>query len=185
MIEIRIHGRGGQGAVLASQVLSYAYFLEGYYSQSFPSFGAERRGAPVSAFVRASDCFINDRYEVISPDYVLVLSSKLAEIVDVASGLKDKGIVFINSDNNNNIPKTLKNVRVVTSNVTAIALENRLGSPLMPIVNVPILGVFSKCIGVPRLDSLIKAIPKFIPFNIDRNISAIKCAYEQAELLSV
>jgi len=88
MIEIRIHGRGGQGAVLASQILSYAYFLEGFYSQSFPSFGAERRGAPVSAFVRVSDHFINERYEVINPDYVLVLSSKLAEIVDVTSGLK-------------------------------------------------------------------------------------------------
>jgi 2-oxoacid:acceptor oxidoreductase gamma subunit (pyruvate/2-ketoisovalerate family) len=184
MIEIRIHGRGGQGAVLASQVLSYAYFLEGYFSQSFPSFGAERRGAPVCAYVRAADYFINNRYEVLSPNYVIVLSSKLAEVDDVASGLKEGGIVFINSDNNK-ISERIGKVRVVASNVTAIALENRLGSTLMPIVNVPILGVFSKCVGAPSLDSLIKAILKFVPLNIDRNINAIKCAYEQAELLSV
>lgn len=184
MIEIRIHGRGGQGAVLASQILSYAYFLEGFYSQSFPSFGAERRGAPVSAFVRVSDHFINERYEVINPDYVLVLSSKLAEIVDVTSGLKDNGIVFINSDDNN-ISQKIGNAKVISSNVTAIALENRLGSIYMPIVNVPILGVFSRCTGQPSLDSLIKAILRFIPVNVDRNIKAIKSAYEQSESLRV
>ena len=184
MIEIRIHGRGGQGAVLASQILSYAYFLEGSYSQSFPSFGVERRGAPVSAFVRTSDHFINNRYEVLNPDYVIILSSKLAEIIDVTAGLKENGIVFINSDDSN-ISQKLGEAKVVSSNVTAIALENRLGSIYMPIVNVPILGVFSRCTGKPSLNSLIKAIPRFIPANVDRNIKAIESAYEQCGSLSV
>ena len=169
MIEIRIHGRGGQGAVLASQILSYAYFLEGCYCQSFPSFGAERRGAPVSAFVRVSDHFINERYEVVNPDYVIILSSKLAEIIDVAAGLKDNGVIFINGDKSK-ASQLIDKFRVIAFDVTPIALENRLGSIYMPIVNVPILGVFSKYTGKPSLDSLVKAVPKFIPVNVDKNI---------------
>jgi pyruvate ferredoxin oxidoreductase gamma subunit/2-oxoisovalerate ferredoxin oxidoreductase gamma subunit len=185
MIEIRIHGRGGQGAVLASQILSYAYFLEGYYSQSFPSFGAERRGAPVNAFVRVSDSFIHNRYEITSPDYVIILSYKLAEIVDVTAGLKKDGIIFINSNSNNINAELFGGFKTVVFDITAIALENKLGSIYMPIVNVPILGVFSKYTGKPSLDSLVKAVPKFIPVNVDKNISALKSAYDESGLLKV
>jgi 2-oxoacid:acceptor oxidoreductase gamma subunit (pyruvate/2-ketoisovalerate family) len=183
MIEIRIHGRGGQGAVLASQILSYAYFLEGYYSQSFPSFGAERRGAPVNAFVRVSDSFIHNRYEITSPDYVIILSYKLAEIVDVTAGLKKDGIIFINSTSNNINAELFGGFKTVVFDITAIALENKLGSIYMPIVNVPILGMFASVLEEPSLESLIKAIPKFIPVHIDRNINALKMAYEKTNTL--
>ncbi len=97
MIEIRIHGRGGQGAVILSKIIAYSYFLEGKYSQSFPTFGAERRGAPVASFVRVDNNFVYLRAPVKSCDYVVVLDSHIAETEDILYGLKREGIVIINS----------------------------------------------------------------------------------------
>ena len=98
MQEIRFHGRGGQGAVIASRILAQALFIEGRYAQAFPTFGAERRGAPVAAFVRADDSFINVRSRVTKPDYVIVMAARLIESVPVTDGLKEGGIILINSD---------------------------------------------------------------------------------------
>ncbi|MEM4598264.1 MAG: 2-oxoacid:acceptor oxidoreductase family protein, partial [Candidatus Diapherotrites archaeon] len=89
--EVRIHGRGGQGAVTSSQVLAVAAFYDGKYCQAFPSFGVERRGAPVEAFTRISDKPILVRNHVYFPDFVLVLDPTLADCVDVSKGLKKDG----------------------------------------------------------------------------------------------
>lgn len=98
MKEVRFHGRGGQGTVAAATLLGAAFALyEGRYATSFASFGAERRGAPVTSFVRVSDRPISVRSEVYTPDVVVVLDDSLIETVAVAEGLRDGGLVVVNS----------------------------------------------------------------------------------------
>src|SRR5512134_3874450 len=98
MRELRIHGRGGQGAVIASKLLAAALFREGKSVQSFPAFGVERRGAPVTAFLRVSEGPILLRCEITEPDDLIVLDPTLVDAVDVAAGLKPGGSILINSD---------------------------------------------------------------------------------------
>ncbi len=90
MEEIRFYGRGGQGAVIASWILCYAFFLEGKHAQAFHTFGAERRGAPVEAFVRMDDSFPHLRCKVVNPHYVIVMGDKLVRFVDVTAGIQPK-----------------------------------------------------------------------------------------------
>ena len=98
MIEIRFHGRGGQGSVTAAEILAKAVFEEGKYTQAFPSFGVERRGAPVTAFARISDEPIRRRYQIYNPQYVVVLDETLANVVNLTSGIqKDNGAVLVNT----------------------------------------------------------------------------------------
>ena len=97
MIEIRFHGRGGQGAVTSAELLALAAIGEGKYAQAFPSFGPERRGAPVVAFCRIDEERIRIRANIYEPDIVVVLDSSLLKIVNVAAGLKSNGIVVTTS----------------------------------------------------------------------------------------
>ena len=120
--EIRIHGRGGQGGVTAAQLIAEAAFREGKHVVAFPFFGAERRGAPVKAFARISDEPIYVRSQVYEPDVVLVLDPSLLGLVDVTEGLKEDGIVVLNS------PKRPQEIdigpyRVATVDATGIAIE--------------------------------------------------------------
>ena len=96
LIEIRIHGRGGQGAVTSSQVLAIAAFHSGKQSQAFPNFGVERTGAPVESFVRIDDKPINLRQHVYDPDYVIILDSSLIDDVPVTEGLQKNGVIVVN-----------------------------------------------------------------------------------------
>lgn len=95
MLEIRFHGRGGQGAVVASKMLAVAFFKEGKGVQSFPTYGAERRGAPVAAFIRVDDKPVLYHHNIYNPTHVVVLDPSLMERVDVAQGLKEGGFVLI------------------------------------------------------------------------------------------
>ena len=97
MIEIRVHGRGGQGAVTSTELIALAAINEGKYAQAFPSFGPERRGAPVMAFARISDKPIRTREKVYTPDVVVVLDPTILKIVDVTDGLKKNGMVILNT----------------------------------------------------------------------------------------
>lgn len=182
MLEIRIHGRGGQGAVVASQILGFAFFLEGRYSQAFPTFGAERRGAPVAAFVRVSEEVIHLRSQVLQPDYVLVLSAKLAHTVDVTSGIRPGGIVLINSHKG---PEEYfypeEDCRIITMNINEIAIRNGLGQKSMPMVNAPILGAFAGLSNAVSLQALQKSLSRFIPANLPGNEKALQEAFEQAQ----
>ena len=184
MLEIRLHGRGGQGAVIASRILSYAFFLEGKFSQSFPTFGAERRGAPVAAFVRMADHFINLRSQVVHPDFVIVMASRLAETVDVAAGLTAGGLILINSEHPASFYSDLvKKGRVATLNANEIALRHHLGSPSMPLVNAPILGAFARVSGLVSLDILMEALPRFVPVKHEENRQAMEDAYQLATVV--
>lgn len=172
MIEIRFHGRGGQGAVTAAEILAKAAFEDGKYSQAFPFFGVERRGAPVMAFTRIDDKPIRRRYQVYNPDYVVVLDEGLMNAVDVFSGLKDDGVIILNTAGDFSSDKA----DVYTIDATGIALE-KLGRP---IVNTVMLGAFAGATGIVSIDSIIGIIKKTFPGKIgDRNAEAAKVAYEK------
>lgn len=174
MIEIRFHGRGGQGAVTAAEILAKAAFEDGKYCQAFPFFGAERKGAPVMAFSRIHDKPIRRRYQVYNPDYVVVLDETLLEAVDIVSGLKEGGKVIVNTEED----LKLDSVEVYTIDATGIALDT-LG---VPIVNTVMLGAFAKVTGEVTLDSIIKITKETFPGKIgEKNATAAEIAYEQVK----
>lgn len=155
--EIRIHGRGGQGAVTAAQLLAHAAHIEGKHVQAFPYFGAERRGAPVKAFARISDNPILLHSQVYNPDYVIVLDPQLYKIIDVTEGLKRDGVVVLNTTRH---PSELKlgSYRIATVDATGIALELGLRVAGQPIVNTSMVGAFAGATGEVQLNSVLKAI---------------------------
>ncbi|QUH23717.1 pyruvate ferredoxin oxidoreductase subunit gamma [Methanobacterium alkalithermotolerans] len=172
MIEIRFHGRGGQGAVTAAEILAKAAFEDGKYTQAFPFFGVERRGAPVMAFTRIDDKPIRRRYQVYNPNYVVVLDDGLLEVAEVYSGIENGGKVILNTNKeapSNPVAKT----EIIDA--TSIALE-KLG---LPIVNTVMLGAFAGATGEVTLDSIVKIIKETFPGRIgEKNADAAKSAYE-------
>jgi len=179
MIEIRIHGRGGQGAVVASKMLAVAIFKQGKFAQSFPAFGVERRGAPVTAFTRIDDKQINLRCQIHEPDHIMVLDPSLVGAVNITEGLKENGWILINSDKKPEEYTEFKKFKVATVNANAVALKYRLGSKTQPIVNTAILGAFSHVTGIVTLDSLLQAVDEEVPMFKENNLKAVKEAYEQ------
>lgn len=180
MIEMRIHGRGGQGAVVASEILASAIFEEGNFAQSFPAFGVERRGAPVSAYVRMDRSPVLIRSKIYSPNHVIILDSTLMDFVDVTSGLQEDGWIIINSDRESVNFKPMKKYKVATIDASSIALEYGLGSETAPIVNTAILGAFSKVTGVVGIDAVLKAVGDLVPVKVEANLSACRQGYELA-----
>ncbi|MEA3229612.1 MAG: pyruvate ferredoxin oxidoreductase subunit gamma [archaeon] len=176
MKEIRIHGRGGMGAVSSAQILAIAAFKDGKESQAFPFFGVARRGSPVEAYCRIDKKCIRMRQQIHRPDYVLILDKSLTDAVDVLNGIKPKGIVIINSAVK---PDLKTDAKIYHVDATKIALDI-FGRNL---VNTPILGAFVKATGEISLDSIIKTIKeKFPPEIAQKNIQAIKLAYEQCRI---
>ena len=175
MIEVRFHGRGGQGAVTAAEILAKAAFEDGKYCQAFPFFGVERRGAPVMAFTRIDDKPIRRRYQVYNPDYVVVLDDGLLEVVDVFSGLKNGGKIIINTTNG---VDTTEGADIHKVDATGIALDI-LG---VPIVNTILLGAFAGVTGEVSIESLIKIINETFSGSVaEKNVKAAKIAYDAAK----
>ncbi len=183
MIEIRFHGRGGQGTVVASKVLADALAKEGNYVQAYPEFGVERRGAPVFAFIRIDNKPIYDKSRIYAPDHVVVVDPTLVEAIDVTEGLKDGGLIIINSDKKPEEFKFPNRFRVTTVPATDIAVKNKLGTLAAPIVNTAIVGAVVKILNLTKLDSLLKAIKEGVPVKPEANMAAVKEAYEHAEKL--
>jgi len=180
MIEIRFHGRGGQGAVIASKILAAALFKEGNYAQAFPAFGAERRGAPVMAFTRFDKKTITRRSQVYEPDHVVVLDEPILDAVDVTAGLKTGGWILINSPKPSSAFPKLVQYRVATVDANRIAHENGLGTATAPVVNTVILGAFAKATGLVGLKAIVEGIQENVPSKTEANVAAAKAAYEQA-----
>jgi pyruvate ferredoxin oxidoreductase gamma subunit len=175
MKEIRIHGRGGQGSVTAAELLAQAAFKDGRYSQAFPAFGVERRGAPVQAFTRIADEKIKTRAQVYFPDIILVQDSTLLEVVDVFSGLKDDGMAIINTKKTPEELGIKHPAKVVTIDATGVALRH-LGKP---ITNTTMLGAFSGATGLVSIESLVAMIrERFSGKMGDTNEAAIREAYK-------
>lgn len=178
MQQIRIHGRGGQGVVTAAELIAIAAFKDGKQSQSFPSFGVERTGAPIESFARINDKFIRTREHVYSPDVLIIQDASLLDTVDVIKGCSNNTIAIINTSKNKdelniNLPKN----NIYTVDATRIALEIIKKN----IVNTVILGAFAKVTKFVSLDGLKKAIKqKFSKKGkdiIDKNIKAVIKAY--------
>jgi 2-oxoacid:acceptor oxidoreductase gamma subunit (pyruvate/2-ketoisovalerate family) len=180
MIEIRFHGRGGQGTVVASKILADAIAKEGKWVQAYPEFGVERRGSPVVAFLRIDDKQIYDKSRIYAPDHVVVVDPTLVEAVDVTVGLKPGGTIIINSDRRPEDFPFHGQFKVRTIDATGIAVRHKLGSLAAPIVNTAIVGAVAKVFGLTRLDSLTQAIRDGISIKPDDNVKAAEEAYALA-----
>jgi pyruvate ferredoxin oxidoreductase gamma subunit len=178
MIEIRIHGRGGQGNVAAAELLSIAAFKDGKFAQAFPSFGAERIGAPVQAFVRIDDKKIRTREEVRTPNYLIVQDSFLIGAVPVLDGIKPDGLILVNSDEAPEDLNIKTTARVETIPATEIALEI-IGRP---IPNAIMIGAFCSLTGLVSIGAVQEAIMEKFPGRVgENNIAALERAVEIME----
>lgn len=181
LIEIRWHGRGGQGAVTSAELLALAAIEEGKFAQGFPSFGPERRGAPVLAFNRISPREpIRIRAGVEHPDIVVILDPSLLYITDVTSGLRERGTIVVNS------PKSIVDLkselgegwRIASVNATTIAREVLGG----PIVNTTMLGALIKATEIVKLESLTEPIKERFGTRAKANIEAGHRAYQETQI---
>ncbi|MFC1865491.1 pyruvate ferredoxin oxidoreductase subunit gamma [Chloroflexota bacterium] len=180
-VAIRLHGRGGQGSVTCAELVAQAAIDEGKYAQAFPSFGPERRGAPVQAFIRIDDSKpIRVRAGVVNPDIVVVLDPSLLDIVDVTSGLKEDGILVINTrDSFDDIEARFgKGRKLAIVDATGVAREC-IGRP---IVNTAMIGAFVKASGVITLESLLQPLSKRFGYLAGKNISAMQKAYNDTSV---
>lgn len=175
MFEVRVHGRGGQGAVTAAEMLSVAAFLEGRHAQAFPSFGSERTGAPVIAFCRISDKEIRLREPIIAPDCLIVQDPTLFKVADVFSGLKPKGYLIVNSAKSfeelgiADQARRLPEGHAITVPASDIAMRH-IGRPLP---NAALLGAFAALTELVHFASVRKAIEETFPGRIGAvNIAA-------------
>lgn len=176
MIEIRWHGRGGQGGFTAARLLGMAGSLyENYYVQAFPSFGPERRGAPVLGFTRIDSKPIHDHSKVYSCDYVVVLDESLLEVVDVREGLKEGGVLLINTSRR---PQDFAAAghKVYTIDATGLALTVLE----QPITNTPMFGALVAVSGLVSLDAAQRAVDMMLPAAISaKNKEVVALAYRR------
>lgn len=178
MVEIRIHGRGGQGGVIASEILATAAFYDGKFCQSFPAFGVERRGAPVTAFTRIDEEGIRIRTQIYAPDHVIVLDQTLLiEGVKVTGGLKEGGWVVVNSRKDLQGFPGFEHYRVATVDANSIAVSHGVGTHTAPVVNTTILGAFARVTELVTIGSVIKAIEDIVPTKKDENAQSATEAY--------
>jgi pyruvate ferredoxin oxidoreductase gamma subunit len=181
MIEIRFHGRGGQGAVTSAELMAQTAVGMGKYAQAFPSFGPERRGAPVTAFLRIADRPIRNREKVYEPDVVIVLDPTVMSVTKVDAGLKKDGTLIVNSTHP---VKSLREAygftqKIATLDAMAIALEILK----VPITNTVMLGAFSKVMGQATPDDVREPFThRFGPDLAPKNLAAFERAYSEAKL---
>jgi len=184
LIEIIFHGRGGQGAVTAANLLVAAALQDGNKGvQAFPFFGAERRGAPVRAFARISEDEIHLRSEVYNPDLVIVLDESIMELVDVLKGLKKQGTIIINTRKAPGDYPFSNKFKVATVDATAIAINHGILVGGIPIINTPILGAVPRVIDKVTLKSLQAVISKKWKGELgEKNIQATQDAFNATEV---
>lgn len=178
MIEVRLHGRGGQGGVVACKIFASAVYKDGKYAQAFPAFGVERRGAPVQAFIRVDDRPVRLRCQIEHPDHLIVLDPTLLLSTPITKGLKKGGIILINTELLSEALNISGEFHLVTVDANAIALRHGLGTKSMPIVNTAILGAFARATGIVTLTALLEAVRESVPGRQDENVAAAKEAYE-------
>jgi len=155
-----------------------AAFKEGYYTLSFPTFGAEKRGTPVASFLRVSDKPIVLRDEIYNPDYVVVLDPTVMDSINVVSGLKDDGVVIANHPSEEKLREKLR-VKAVAINATKLAIEH-LGRP---ITNTVMVGAFAGLTGLVKLETLKRTIVEWFknPTIAEKNVALIELAYREME----
>jgi len=179
--EVRWHGRGGQGAWTASELLAKAAVHEGKYIQSFPEFGPERMGAPLRAFTRISDKPINLHCAIYTPNVAVVLDPTLLKAVPVAEGLPEDGILVVNTRESpaevrKQLNLTGRKVWTIPATDIAVKIIGR------PITNTAMLGAVARAVTIVSLESIEKAIKARFPLKIaEKNVQVIKTAYKEAK----
>jgi 2-oxoacid:acceptor oxidoreductase gamma subunit (pyruvate/2-ketoisovalerate family) len=182
MIEFRLHGRGGQGIVVAAAIFAEAVFLEGYYARAFSLFGAERRGAPVTAFIRAGKDRLMPRSRIYHPDYVVVFDSTISGST-LLSGIKEEGKLIINAGDrwDENLSEEFlpeSPIRIYSIDATEIAWKHGLTIGSFPMVNTVMLGAMAGISKLASPENLVTAIRKRVTASIDANISAATDGFE-------
>jgi pyruvate ferredoxin oxidoreductase gamma subunit/2-oxoisovalerate ferredoxin oxidoreductase gamma subunit len=184
LVEIVFHGRGGQGAVTAANLLVAAALKDKNKGvQAFPFFGAERRGAPVRAFARVSEEEIHLRSEIYTPDIVIVLDESIMDIVDVLKGLKKEGKILINTTKKPGDFNFSNKFSVATIDATGVALKHGILVGGIPVVNTPILGAVPKILDRVTLKSIQDTVKgKWKGDLATKNVKATQDAYDQVEV---
>jgi pyruvate ferredoxin oxidoreductase gamma subunit len=176
VIQVRIHGRGGQGVVTAAELLSVAAFLDGRHAQAFPSFGSERTGAPVMAFCRIGDGPIRTREPVVHPDVLVIQDPTLLHVPGVFAGFEE-GTVLVNSSREVDVPRG----RLIVVAASELAREH-LGRP-MP--GAPMLAALAAATGAVSLDALAAAFRERFHGPVgEGNVAAMQAAFAQIEELT-
>jgi 2-oxoacid:acceptor oxidoreductase gamma subunit (pyruvate/2-ketoisovalerate family) len=181
MHEIIWHGRGGQGVVVAAQILAEAAYLQGYKGvTSAPTFGPERRGAPLTASTRISDTPLRTFSQIEHADIAVVLDSSLVKVVDIQSSVKDGGLIIINTDLPPDAFQLRSGLKIAVVDAVKIALKFHLLKEGAPIVNTPLLGSFARAAGLVSLEYIEKGLKKKLPAKVvAANSMAVNAAYEQ------
>ncbi|OGO02144.1 MAG: hypothetical protein A2Y90_03055 [Chloroflexi bacterium RBG_13_52_12] len=180
MKEIRFHGRGGQGAVMAAKMLASALLVEGKHVASFPMYGFERRGAPVVAFTRFDDKPIREKTQIYNPDCIIVIDPGLLTLTTLFTGLKPESIFILNTAKKayKQPDKALKTGGLV--NATGIAVQE-VGRD---IPNTCLLGAFAAATGWLSLDSVLKSLPEYLSGDIlQRNLKSAERGYKEVEVI--
>lgn len=163
MIEISFFGRGGQGAVTAAEALATAAFIEGMYSQAFPNFSGERRGAPVMAYTRMAEKRFVDRSRIVKADYVIVLDPNLLNTVNPLGSMKEDGRAIVNVDRSaEELQMEIGDPgkQIFCIDASSISLEV-YGKKPIPITNIAMLGAFCAVSGAVQMDSIMLAVDRF------------------------
>jgi 2-oxoacid:acceptor oxidoreductase gamma subunit (pyruvate/2-ketoisovalerate family) len=180
MIEVRFHGRGGQGAVTSAELIAQAAIKQGMYAQAFPSFGPERRGAPVQAFLRVSDKPIRLRSKIYKPDHVIILDPTLLGTVNCTDGLKPDGFVIINTNKSpDDLKKLFPQRNIAAVDASTIAKEE-MG---VPITNTTMLGSLIKATEIVNVESLGEPIQDRFGKIAQKNVNAYKRAHKETTII--
>ena len=184
MLEIVFHGRGGQGAVTAANLLVAAALKDGHKGvQAFPLFGSERRGAPVKAFARISETDVDLRSQIYHPDIVVVVDPGLLQLVSVTDGLKPDSVLILNTTGKPGDFAFSKDFRVATVDAAAIAISHKLLVGGIPVINTPILGAIPRVTELLSIEAIENAIKEQWKGEAgERNALAAREAYEQTEV---
>ncbi len=184
LVEIRLHGRGGQGVVFAGTAIAEAAHREGKYVQSFGIYGAERRGAPVTAFVRVGDRPEMPRCQIQRPDIVVAFDAKLPR-EQVLKGLKPGGLLLLNCASEKDAWSFCngRSFEVWRLDASGIAARHGLGSVGIPIINTVMLGALVRVSGVATLDSLLAVLKEKIPRNTGQNLMAAEAGFAEVREL--
>jgi len=185
MIEIRFHGRGGQGTVVASILMAKAFFRAGFQVQSFPFFGVERRGAPVEAYLRLDEKPVRLRTNVYTPDHVLVQDGTLLHSINVTRGLKENGWVLLNSTGSPEDVSPFAGYRLAWIDASRIAARHGLGTRTHPIVNTTMIGAFARVLGIPPLEAIEEAIKEEVFIKPEDNVSAARDAFREVRMIGL
>ena len=178
MIEIKFRGRGGQGAVVASEILGRAFFLEGKYPQSFSVFGGERRGAPVLGFLRVDEEPILLKCQIYHPDQMIIFDFSLVDEGEILRELKPGGILLINTHQEIDFFRRLQAYKLGLIDAGPIARNLGLGTAF----NTVMLGAYARLTRAIQMKTLSEAVMAMAPTKKDKNVEAAQEGYEGVKI---